>query len=133
MVLTMVGICCCSAKKNILHIFPLLQRLQSWMLSIPWILTNIALLLPPVFVERMYLSLKWLQQIIFFQLFSRPKVGLNPALMLEFCQFAMSLHLPLKTLMLLSLHKLWKTCWRWFLVKFSGNCLKVSWNSPPFF
>ena len=69
----------------------------------------------------------------FFQLFSRPKVGLNPWLMLKFCQFAMSLHLPSKTLRLLFLPKLWKTCWRWFLIKFTGNCLKVSWNSPPFF
>ena len=45
---------------------------------------------------------------------SRPKVGLNPSLMLKFCQFAMSLHLPSKTLMLLSLPNPWKACWRWF-------------------
>jgi len=42
------------------------------------------------------LSPKWLRKIIFFQLFSTLKVGLRPSLMLEFCQFAMSLHLSLR-------------------------------------
>ena len=117
--LTMVWFCCLEAKKNILHIFPLLERLHSWMLSIPWIPTHIALLLPPVFVEFMYLSPRWLQKIIFFLPVFKGKSGtFKPSFMLEFCLIAMSLHLSSKTLMLLSLPNPWKTCWRWFFIYF---------------
>ena len=51
---------------------------------------------PPALVAPVDLSPKWLRTIIFFQLFSTLKVGLRPSLMLEFCQFAMSLHLSLR-------------------------------------
>ena len=103
------------------------------MLSIPWIPTHIDLLLPPVFVEFMYLSPRWLQKIIFFlHLFSRVKVGLKPSFMLEFCLIAMSLHLSSKTLMLLSLPNPWKACWRWFFTNFQDFIPKSAGISPFF-
>ena len=99
------------------------------MLSIPWIPTNIALLLPPVFVECMYLSPKWSY---FFQLFSRPKVGLNPSLMLNSASFQW---------VCISPQRPWCFCLRpssgrragdgfWFLIL--GIVSKSAWILPSF-
>ena len=129
--LTVAGICCLGAKKNILHIYrgcrvgcsPFLGSPLTLpcCCNCPQCLWNLCTYLPDG-SRRSY----------FFYLFSRVKVGLKPSFMLEFCLIAMSLHLSSKTLMLLSLPNPWKACWRWFFTNFQDFIPKSAGISPFF-
>jgi len=102
------------------------------MLSIPWIPTHIALPLPPVFVEFMYLSPRWLQKIIFFLPVFKGKSGTSTIIYAGILPDCNELASLLKVSNASVSAQPLEGVLEMVFLQFSGFYPKVSWNSPFF-